>query len=48
MDHSLGDALSVELGEFVDKVEVLEEQRASRAGRHRELVVVNWHATARG
>ena len=30
VDHPLGDALAVEVGELVDQVEVLEQQRAHR------------------
>ena len=41
MHDSLGDSLSVEVSEFVDQVEVLEQDWASWSGSHGVLVVVD-------
>ena len=38
---SLGDSLSVETSEFVNEIEVLEQDGASGAGSHRVLVIVH-------
>jgi len=46
VDDSLGDSLSVKLGELVNQVEVLQEDGSSGASGHRVLVVVNRHASA--
>ena len=48
MDNSLRDSLSVELGEFVDQVEVLKKDGSSGASSLRELVAFNWHASTSG
>lgn len=41
VDDSLRDSFTVEVGQFVDKVEVLEKNRAVFAGQEGVLVVVN-------
>jgi hypothetical protein len=46
VDDSLGDSLSVKLGELVNQVEVLEEDGSSGASGDRVLVVVDRHASA--
>jgi hypothetical protein len=46
MDNSLRDSFSVELGEFVNQVEVLKKYRSSRSSSQRVLIVVNWHTSA--
>jgi hypothetical protein len=48
VNNSLGDSLSVELGEFVDQVEVLKEDGSSGASSLRELVAFNWHPSTSG
>jgi hypothetical protein len=48
MNNSLGNSLSVELGEFVDQVEVLKEDGSSGTSSLWELVAFNWHASASG
>ena len=47
VDDSLGDSLTSEVGKFVPKVEVLGENRATWAGRHRVLVIVDGAPAAR-
>ena len=46
MDNSLRNSLSVELGEFVDQMEVLKQDGSSGSSCQRELVAVYWHASA--
>ena len=41
MDDSLGDSFTVEMGQLVDKLEVLEKDGAVFAGKEGVLVVVN-------
>jgi len=41
VDDTLGDALAVKVGELVNQVEVLQEDRAVLASGQRVLVVVN-------
>lgn len=43
MDDSLRDSLSIELGQFVDEVVVLDQKGTHLACRHRVLVVVHGH-----
>ena len=42
MHDTLGNAFTVEVRQFVDQVEVLEQQRAIRAGAQAVLVIVHW------
>ena len=41
MDHALGDALVVEMGDLLAKDEILQQHRAARADSQRVLVVRN-------
>ena len=46
VDDSLGDAFAVELSQFVNEVEVLKQDRSTRASCLREHIIVNWHTCA--
>lgn len=46
MHHSLRYSFPVEFSDFVDQVNVAEEDGSSWAGGERVLVVVHWHARA--
>jgi hypothetical protein len=48
VDHSLRDALAVEVRQLLDQVEVFEQQRAARASGQRVLVVGDGHSVGGG
>ena len=48
VNDSLGDSLPVKLGEFVDKVEVLDQDGALGSSSHAVLVIIDWRTRTRG
>jgi hypothetical protein len=45
VNYSFRNAFTIEMGDLVDQIEILENDWTSRASCHRVLIVVNWVTT---